>query len=171
MLSKRNIFIGLISVVVLFVLAEFTLLLPAFNPNNPPVTSEVAWSSSEAEAIFNQACADCHSNETVYPWYSYVVPVAWLVNHDVQEGREKFNISTGLMPDDRQELKDMILEAEMPPAPYVVMHPEAALDFYQKMTLIDGMEDSLNFSGRESGESDDDDEREEDRRDEADDDD
>jgi hypothetical protein len=154
MLTRKKLIYGLISLVVLFVFAEFTLFLPSFSPTNPPVTNEVTWNSPEAEVLFYQACADCHSNETVWPWYSYVVPVAWLVNHDVQEGREKFNISTGLMPDDRQELRDVIFEAEMPPAAYVVMHLEATLDFYQKTTLIDGLEDSLNFSGREENERD-----------------
>jgi hypothetical protein len=56
----------------------------------------------------------------------------------------------------------VILEAEMPPAAYVVMHPEAALDFYQKMSLIDGLEASLgDFEDEDEREDRDDDEREE----------
>jgi len=40
-----------------------------------------------------RACFDCHSNETVWPWYSSIAPVSWLVQRDVDEGREKLNFS------------------------------------------------------------------------------
>lgn len=36
----------------------------------------------------------CHSNETVWPWYSRIAPVSWLVAHDVHDGREELNLST-----------------------------------------------------------------------------
>lgn len=160
MLSKKNFIRVLIGLVVLFVLAELTLFLPAFKPNNPPVTAEVAWNSAEAEAIFRESCADCHSNETVYPWYSYVVPVAWLVNHDVQEGREYFNVSTGQMPDESEEIEEVIMEGEMPPAAYLITHPNAALSDEEIAVLVNGMESSLGVVGesheREDDEDDDD---------------
>lgn len=50
---------------------------------NPPVVAEPAWDSPATRALFVRACADCHSNQTVWPWYSHVAPVAWLVAHDV----------------------------------------------------------------------------------------
>lgn len=152
MLTRKKLIYGLITLVVLFVLAEFTLFLPPFSPTNPPVSYEVAWDSPQTEALFNESCADCHSNETVWPWYSYVVPVAWLVTHDVQEGREKFNISTGLMPDEREEIEEEIDEGEMPPEAYLIMHPNATLTDEEKTLLVTGLENSLGASTGQSSE-------------------
>ena len=50
---------------------------------NPPVVKEVAWDSAQTKALVRRACYDCHSNETVWPWYSNVAPVSWLVQRDV----------------------------------------------------------------------------------------
>jgi len=47
----------------------------------------------EVEAILKRACYDCHSNETVWPWYSRVAPVSWMVAYDVHEAREHLNFS------------------------------------------------------------------------------
>ncbi|MGE3344314.1 MAG: heme-binding domain-containing protein, partial [Vicinamibacterales bacterium] len=47
----------------------------------------------QVEAILKRACYDCHSNETVWPWYSRVAPVSWMVAYDVHEAREHLNFS------------------------------------------------------------------------------
>jgi hypothetical protein len=159
MLSKRNLLIGFVTLIVLFVLAELTLFLPQFRPENPPATYQVNWDSPQTEAIFRESCADCHSNETVYPWYSYVVPVAWLVNHDVQEGREKFNISTGNI-EEAEEIEEKVLEGEMPLPNYLITHPDAVLTDEEKQLLITGMENSLGISMDSEGGESEDDERE-----------
>jgi heme-binding protein len=51
-----------------------------------PMTPEVA-------AILQRSCNDCHSNRTVWRWYSIVAPASWLVSHDVREGRDALNLS------------------------------------------------------------------------------
>ncbi|HEY5270864.1 MAG TPA: heme-binding domain-containing protein, partial [Anaerolineales bacterium] len=61
--------------------------------NNPPVTSEPLWDSPQTRALAKRACFDCHSNETVWPWYSYVAPVSWLVYNDTMQGRRRLNFS------------------------------------------------------------------------------
>ena len=60
---------------------------------NPPVVQEPAWYSARTRQLFMAACADCHMNETQWPWYSSVAPVSWLVARHVQEGRERLNFS------------------------------------------------------------------------------
>jgi hypothetical protein len=50
--------------------------------------------SPEVAAILKRSCADCHSNQTIWPWYSYVAPVSWLVERDVRRGRDHMNLST-----------------------------------------------------------------------------
>ena len=47
----------------------------------------------EVEAILNRSCIDCHSYKTVWPWYSKVAPISWLLVSDVNEGRKHFNLS------------------------------------------------------------------------------
>jgi hypothetical protein len=129
--------IGILAVV--FALMQLVrVVVPEFQLDNPPITQTVAWSSVEAEQLWQQACADCHSNETVYPWYAYVAPVGWLVAHDVHEGREELNLST----DNRVEWDEMIevIEAgEMPLPIYRPLHPEANLTAAQQDTLIAGI--------------------------------
>ena len=49
--------------------------------------------SEEVEALLKSACYDCHSNQTVYPWYANVAPVSWWLQHHVDEGREHLNFS------------------------------------------------------------------------------
>lgn len=129
--------IGLLLVV--FVLMQLVrFVVPDFQLDNPPVTRQVVWSSPEAGQLWTQACADCHSNQTVYPWYSYIAPVGWLVAHDVHEGRDALNIST----DSRVEWDEMIEvieEGEMPLPIYLIMHPDANLTAAQQETLMAGI--------------------------------
>ncbi len=60
---------------------------------NPPVGAEPIWDSPGTRTLAKQACFDCHSNETVWPAYSRVAPVSWLIQHDVAEGRAVLNFS------------------------------------------------------------------------------
>lgn len=113
-------------------------IIPEFHLDNPPVTQQVAWNSPETEQLWKQACADCHSNETIYPWYAYIAPVGWLVAHDTHEGRDALNISS-----DRRiewdEMIEVIDEGEMPLPIYTTMHPEARLTAAQREMLIAGI--------------------------------
>ena len=59
---------------------------------NPPVTSEPKWDSPQTKALFDRACASCHSNKTKWPKYSNYAPISWLITHDVNEGREKLRL-------------------------------------------------------------------------------
>ena len=99
---------------------------------NPPVEQDVA-APSDVDAILRRACYDCHSNETVWPWYSRVAPVSWLVAFDTHEGRSHLNFSTWnrLSTMERHEaLKEAWEEIEsgrMPIAIYLPAHPEARL--------------------------------------------
>ncbi len=130
---------GIGTLVIIFALMQLVrFVVPEFQLDNPPVTQSVVWNSPEAEQLWQQTCADCHSNETVYPWYSYVAPMGWLVAHDVHEGRAELNIST-----DRRiewdEMVEKIQEGEMPLPVYLPLHPEANLTAAQQETLIAGI--------------------------------
>jgi hypothetical protein len=99
---------------------------------NPAVVREYAWPSAEAKLVAERACYDCHSNETVWPWYSNVAPMSWLVQRDVDEGRQHLNFSdwgSGEHPlnEIAEEIGETVQEGEMPPMNYVLLHPEAKL--------------------------------------------
>jgi len=97
---------------------------------NPPVQSDFA-GPKPVKQILKQSCYDCHSNETKWPWYSYVAPVSWLVAHDVKEGRSHLNFSKWQAIRDQQDTKEEIVEevveGEMPMPIYLVMHTDARL--------------------------------------------
>ena len=59
---------------------------------NPPVQQDIP-TPPEVKAILRASCFDCHSNETVWPWYSRLAPVSWLLAGDTQEGRDHLNFS------------------------------------------------------------------------------
>ena len=112
------------------------------NHTNPPVVQEPNWDSPETLALAQRACFDCHSNETVWPWYSNVAPVSWLVQHDVEEGREYLNFSewgNGREGEEGEEMVEQIKKGEMPRAIYLPTHPEARLTSAEKSTLITGL--------------------------------
>ena len=115
---------------------------------NPPVVTQVTWDSPQTEALFKRACADCHSNETVWPWYAYVAPVSWLVAHDVDEGRASLNISEldPGSPEYREmieEVSEVVLEGEMPKPIYFPTHPEARLTPEETQALAAGLQATL----------------------------
>lgn len=97
------------------------------NHTNPAVVAEPQWDSLRTRELFMQTCGDCHSNETIWPWYSYVAPVSWLVQRDVDEGRKKFNISEWNRRQEGDEAYEVFKEGEMPLRPYLLLHPEARL--------------------------------------------
>ncbi|UTW61622.1 heme-binding domain-containing protein [bacterium SCSIO 12741] len=97
---------------------------------------------SEIGNLIKTACYDCHSNNTVYPWYAQIAPVSWLVGHDIDEGREHLNFSEyGSWDPEKKEHKleecaEELEEGEMPMEIYVVMHGEADLTSEQRESLI-----------------------------------
>lgn len=117
-----------VALAVLFVLIQ---LVPA-GRTNPAVTKPLE-APPDVMAILRRSCFDCHSNETVWPWYAYVAPVSWLVVHDTDEGREHLNFSHwGDLSQTKRDSKasevvEEVEEGEMPLAPYLWMHRDARL--------------------------------------------
>jgi hypothetical protein len=116
-------FLGIAFIAIQFVSVDRT---------NPPVEEEVP-APAEVRQVLRRACYDCHSNETVWPWYSWIAPVSWLVARDVHEGREELNfstwnrLSTKARVEALHESWEEVSEGEMPPWFYLPPHPEARL--------------------------------------------
>lgn len=95
------------------------------------------------QEILKTSCYDCHSNNTVYPWYYNVQPIAWWLNNHVKEGKEKLNFSEfgnySLEKSDKKlhRIAKTIEESEMPLTSYTLIHRNAVLDETQKQLVID----------------------------------
>lgn len=107
--------------------------------DNPPVVAEPSWDSPQTRELTVRACFDCHSNETVWPWYSNVAPVSWLVQRDVDEGREELNYSEWNSSQEGEESAETVREGSMPPNSYLLTHPEARLTNAELTTLANGL--------------------------------
>jgi hypothetical protein len=100
--------------------------------SNPPVLSEIVADQS-AQPLLRRACYNCHSNETVWPWYSNIAPASWLVRSDVKEARLHLNFSEwGTYSAEKQHFRlmgiaDEIKDGGMPPWYYSAVHPDSRL--------------------------------------------
>jgi hypothetical protein len=111
---------------------------------NPAVINEPNWDSEATRELAVRGCFDCHSNETVWPWYSNIAPVSWEVYQDVERGRRELNFSEwGEQSLDVEEITEAISKDYMPLAMYLLMHPEARFTEAEKQQLIDGLRNSL----------------------------
>jgi hypothetical protein len=87
----------------------------------------------EVKNLFERSCRDCHSSQTVWPWYSYVAPTSWMVERDVRHGRDHMNLSYWPQYSlNRQEkllaeIATVVKNREMPLPQYTLIHKEAKL--------------------------------------------
>ena len=110
------------------------------NHTNPPVIGEPAWDTPATRALARQACFDCHSNETQWPAYASIAPASWLVQRDVDEGRAALNFSEWTRPQqEAKESPEEVLEGEMPPAAYALIHAHARLSTADRQQLAQGL--------------------------------
>ena len=83
---------------------------------------------AETRTLAKQACFDCHSNETEWPAYASIAPASWLVQRDVNEGRAILNLSEWpRAQEEANKASEELLEGEMPPAAYRLIHAHARL--------------------------------------------
>ena len=92
--------------------------------------------------ILQNSCYDCHSNNTRYPWYSFIQPGAWLMASHIRRGKAMLNFSQfGDLSDRKQQSKlqgivNQIKDNEMPLTSYTLLHRNAILTAEQKAILI-----------------------------------
>ena len=125
-------------------------LLQLANPSrvNPPVQADFLAAASPpapVAASLRAACYDCHSRETIWPWYSRIAPVSWLVASDVNEGRDHLDFSDWPTEPERAAKKlDRVNEVldyrEMPPKKYTLIHANARLTEAQRKEIMDWTE-------------------------------
>jgi len=118
------------------ILVLFAILLLAqairIEKTNPPVRSDYS-ADPAIKQLLRRACYNCHSNETVWPWYSNVAPASWLLGSDVKEARRRLNFSEwGTYTSDLQSRKlgaiaEEMESGEMPLWYYSLVHADSRL--------------------------------------------
>ena len=140
----RIVKIVLICLAIAFVLIQFVRI----DRSNPPVVSENSIEAAvnvpaDIEQIFGRSCNDCHSNKTVYPWYTQVAPVSWWLRNHIDDGRRELNLNEfatyAARKQDRklEEVCDQVKSGEMPLPSYLIVHGGAALSEQDKQVICD----------------------------------
>ena len=119
------------------VLAGFLLIqLVPLDRHNPPIQPGQSVYAVESvppqvRAVLERSCSNCHSDETRWPWYSYVAPVSWMVASDVHHARRNMDLSrwatyTAEKREDKlEEICEQITNGDMPDPKYVLFHRRA----------------------------------------------
>ena len=118
---------------------------------------------AEVETIFRTACYDCHSYDTVYPWYTGIQPVGWWLEDHIEHGRDEMNLSLwdDYSPGDAdhllEEMVEMVEEEEMPLPSYTWAHSDARLTEEQReefTTWVSNLRSELQLEADTSATSD-----------------
>lgn len=116
----------------------------AEGPQSIVATQEVP---AAVKGILARACYDCHSNDTRYPWYAAVQPVAWWLDQHVVEGKAELNFSEFAAYDSKKAgrkllaVADEVYDRHMPLESYLIMHAEAKLTDAEVTLLADWAEE------------------------------
>ncbi len=126
---------------VLYILLGVFIIIQFIPSNRPKVSFDnpndlIANSPNmpkDVKLILKTSCYDCHSNETIYPWYSYVAPTSFLVSRHVKKARENINFSEwegykkSTKAEKLDDIYDEITEGEMPLESFTFIHRDAVL--------------------------------------------
>ena len=131
------------AVVIVAVFAAAQLIRPGANPPTDPGRTIQAHSGmpSGLGGVLDRSCGDCHSNVTVWPWYTRIAPLSWLMAYAVREGRNAVNFSewAAYPPGTQQTLLiascQDVSEGKMPGRPWTLLHPEAQLSAQDVETI------------------------------------
>ena len=114
------------------IVAVASQLIPVSRRNPPVERSKTIYAAETVpppvKEVLERSCSNCHSNETSWPWYSYIAPASWIVASDVHDGRKKMNFSEwGTYPPQRKEQKldeicEQITNGDMPDREYTLVH-------------------------------------------------
>jgi len=133
---------------ILIVLLAIFIIIQFFRPEKNQSIAESPndifahyQASENTKQLIHTSCYDCHSNNTVYPWYAEIQPVAWWLADHVNEGKSELNFSEFASYSPKkgdhklEELVEMIKEEEMPLKSYTLIHGDARLSDVQRDEL------------------------------------
>lgn len=126
---------------VILALCAFLIFIQFVQPKqtNPPVVPSKGLAAHVAvpEPVLSdlmRSCGDCHSNQTVWPWYSHIAPLSWMIVDDVNEGRRHMNFqdweanqTPKQASDHLGEICKLARDKGMPPFTYRLFHKNVEL--------------------------------------------
>ena len=133
----------ILALLVIFIAIQF--IQPARNQNGqamPTDIEKIVVVPANVSGILKTSCYDCHSNNTHYPWYSFIQPGAWLMASHIKNGKAMLNFSQfGEFSNRKQQSKlqgmiNQVKDGEMPISSYTLIHRNAVLTAAQKTILI-----------------------------------
>ena len=133
----------LIGVSILLVLAQF--IRPSKNTGKGSTSADLTQQLQlpvPVAQVLNNACYDCHSNHTRYPWYAEFQPFGWWLAHHIKEGKAELNFSSFGTYSRRKKISKLngiansVKDKTMPLKSYTIMHGEARLSKEQRDILI-----------------------------------
>ena len=139
----------LLMLLIIFIAIQFIRPQKNLHPGpQPNDISSMYAVPADVDSILIVACKDCHTNNTRYPWYNRVQPVAWFLANHVKDGTQSFNLNEfATYPIWRQydkisEVKKQIDKGDMPLSSYTWIHKDAVLTDAQK-SLVENWSESI----------------------------
>ena len=137
---KKKILLGLLAIIIII---QFIKPDKNIHAGNQPYNIATKFTvPNDVQKVLQKACYDCHSNNTAYPWYSHLQPIAWFLNHHIVDGKKKLNFDEYTSKSLRyqyhklEETEEMIQKGEMPLKSYTIVHKEAVLTQQEKEAII-----------------------------------
>jgi hypothetical protein len=146
-LIKRMVLLAVALAVLAFIVIQFFQI----DRSAPPVVASETLEAAvtvppDISMILNRSCSDCHSNQTIYPWYTRIQPVGWFMKDHIDEGRRELNFSVFNTYAPRKKAKkleeicEQITQSEMPLPSYLWIHGNAILQTTEVKALCDWAE-------------------------------
>ena len=135
--------IGWLLLIALVVIQFFHPKKNIHEGDQPNAISKKFLVSADVRIILDKACMDCHSNNTRYPWYNNIQPVAWWLNNHVIDGKKELNFDEYINRRPRFQYRrmeqtiDLVKKGEMPLDSYTWTHKDAILSEEEKTKLFD----------------------------------
>lgn len=139
----------IIKIIILVLLVAFVCIqfVPTkLNQSNMVPVTDFMLVNTVPKGIKNKlqvSCYDCHSNNTKYPWYNKIQPVAWVIEDHIKDGKKELNFNEWGALSNRRKASKMrsiikqIKSNKMPLNSYTLIHNDAEFSDREKKELID----------------------------------
>lgn len=139
--------------VVALVLAAQLVPVDRRNPTSEPSSTIYASQNipPSVMVVLERSCKNCHSDQTNWPWYSYVAPVSWIISRDVHRARSAMNFSqwkgysAKRREDELEQICDQLTNGDMPDGMYLLLHRDAVVTQQERQEVCQWTEDAREY--------------------------
>jgi len=140
----------LLTIGIVFIVIQF--IRPVHNKSGQVLTTDISKVITIPDTVLTllkNACFDCHSNNTDYPWYSNIQPIGWLMAYHIKQAKNELNFSEFGAYSQRRQISKLdgiansIKDNIMPLKSYKIMHKSAQLSTDEKSLLINWEQQSI----------------------------